>query len=1013
MNITSQKYGTAAGLALLAVASAWGGTVYRPGATQGWYEKPTEKKNTTDFTVDIRSLDAARIDRTLGFNMADFRAENASSAGWLNPLSGITWKWHQNYMTYAYDGYIRLDEGAVYMMHTRADDGAAVEIDGAFAINQGTGSGYDNCTAATYTHDRSTGWYPVRAFAWDWDGGKGPAAVNTYGLAWNTNGVAGPASGKNSISTTSTDWSGFYDTGDMTFLKTRTDESFTAISGLGTSGDDLVIGLSVGALPQDAELYVLFGSANAGIATPEWWDSMVLLGTLGGGTAYSTNFTVSAVATGLDLATEPVVCLYLKGVNPADTATMFEEWLTPFTAVAEAEATIAVAEVNYTDATFAVTVSSMGVGAAAIASVSVDIATDEEFQNIVQRIVDATGTNAVPTIFVLATQDALLTNTTYHARAVIVNDQAATSYSEQTDFTTLEPTAPVFSAIGLVAASFDGGTFSFMLADYGDDSTNAVVTFEISETPDFSTVMSFDVANVLGTLPHTARGTATGLDAGTTYHARFRAVNTWLLDSVSESPMFETRATPFRTSAIGAVAESGGTEVSISVTDIFAGATVSAELFIGATEATATRQASWQSVAEGAPLAFTYTGALSTFVAKYVITAAYGGGTYPVTVTASVSVGNTVYAPATLADTVGYRLRAGDTLVLPEPATTLDYYLPLNLRVAELQADGRTVKAVGPGASGIEYYSYASGSSVLDGTGGIIVVPDPVGSGRVFIFNENASSWNWSNAANWECVTDPGHAGYPNAVDDVAMVIYYTQGGKALTVGTTAEPVVTVGELYVGQITSVATSLRFQGASSEERTLNFQRSTRDPALVQVTGGAKDSLFFDLNMGGSGASSALDVRLNGAGLDIDLGYTLALLDNSFKSNNLTRVNTQYSNIHVPAGSTYRLANGPSRTRFWGDSQQGQRLHYAQQQHRVPRRRHRLAGHRVHLHRSVRLLQLQRPHPQHRQFGRARQPDDDLARRGLRAATVHILHAHKQARGQRDTDRRLRHLLHGQR
>ncbi|NLE41019.1 MAG: hypothetical protein GX615_04205, partial [Lentisphaerae bacterium] len=247
-----------------------------------------------------------------------------------------------------------------------------------------------------------------------------------------------------------------------------------------------------------------------------------------------------------------------------------------------------------------------------------------------------------------------------------------------------------------------------------------------------------------------------------------------------------------------------------------------------------------------------------------------------------------------------------------------DFYRVLNARVATLGSGGASLTAVGPGGTGVEYHAYdpALGATALDGTGGLIVVPEPIGSGKVYLFKENAAAWNWNDAANWECVSDPGHVGYPDAVDDVAMILYYNQGGKTMTVGSTADPSVTVGELYVGQLKSVATNLRLQGANSEVRTLNFARSNGEPARIQLTGGAWDSKTFYLYMGGNGSNERLTLHAQ-SDVVFDDGYAGV-------SDTRQRNHGQFNNyvtIEIPGGRFFKLiggtplAYGTAGVNFW--------------------------------------------------------------------------------------------------
>ena len=68
--------------------------------------------------------------------------------------------------------------------------------------------------------------------------------------------------------------------------------------------------------------------------------------------------------------------------------------------------------------------------------------------------------------------------------------------------------------------------------------------------------------------------------------------------------------------------------------------------------------------------------------------------------------GLNVYVATNLNDLISYRLKVGETVVLPEGGTTYDAYRVLNDRVAELDADGVTLTALEAGGTGIELWAY-------------------------------------------------------------------------------------------------------------------------------------------------------------------------------------------------------------------------------------------------------------------------------------------------------------------
>ena len=877
--------------ALLGAAQA---VVYRPGLFQGQYG--CANSSWPDWNQNLRALAANATDRTSGSIMAD----TTSSA--VNPVSGKTWTWPTDNSTFGYEGYIWMDAGVTYRLFQCMDDGGAIRLEGTFVSQMPTPatSGYNDGVRQSTMSAASTGWHHIELWTYDWSGGKGPVASksgsSTMGLAWNTNG----STTVNATTTSDGTWTRFRDPGDMTFLKTATSESFMRLNSVAAVGDDLVASMTFTA-PTNATLFLLHGDESGGALGVQSWDFQTAVASIAPG-----SLTTNIVVAGLDLESEPYACFYLRSAPTVTGAQhVFEEWHVPFKASSAPSSAISVDAIDYTTASFSATALSMGLGGTS-ADLSVEIATDAAFTAIVNTIAATNGILSVPcSVSGIVNTTALVTNTTYYARAKLVNQNSAVGYSAAVSFTTLNPGAPVVSGFS-AGVGFDTGNFAASLVSYGDGSTNALLYVDVSESADFVAYTAFGPSNIVGQLPAGRALVATALDNGTAYYARIRAVNSWGLTGVSTTIPFETRQEPWAVSSIGATAVAGGTQISMSIVELVPGAAVDATLAIGTTEESALQVASWNGIAT-APSAMAYIDGASsgTYVAKYTVTSTYSGTPYSMKYTQTFTVGRNIYVAATLEDLVALRLKVGESVRLPALATPQDFYRVLNVRVATLGSGGASLTAVGPGGTGVEYHAYdpALGATALDGTGGLIVVPEPIGSGKVYLFKENAAAWNWNDAANWECVSDPGHAGYPDAIDDVAMILYYSQSSKTMTVGSTADPSVTIGELYAGQLKSVATSLRLQGGSSQVRTLNFERSNGEPARIQLTGGAWDSKTFYLYLGGNGSTERLTVSAS-SDIVFDDGYAGV-------SDTRQRNHGQFNNyvtVVLPEGRFIRLTGG---------------------------------------------------------------------------------------------------------
>ncbi len=868
--------------------------VYRPGLIQAKVSGDVTGKNQcSNYPSNLTStVSAELLDRTLDTMMANFRAENANTYC-LNPVSGKSWNW-DNYITFAYEGEIWLESGVAYNMFEQGDDGSAVLVDGAIVTTAGATSRWQSGTGATLTPTR-TGWHRFNAFSWDWDGGKGPAA-GCWGLCWNTNGVE-QTSGTIAIDTPP--WAIFADPGDMTFLKTATDEQFMALNSIAVSDGDLIASMTFDT-SVNATLYLLHGAGNGGDINLQAWDGQTAAASISTG-----NFTTNIVISGIELEDEPWLCFYLRSTPEiTDPLHVFEEWLVPFQASAAPGGAIAVDAVEYIEASFTATVASFGLGGVS-ASLYVEIASDEDFETIMDTIEVSSGIIEIPAVVSdIVNVVELTTNTTYYARAKIVNQNSAVGYSDAVPFTTLIPEPPVVSGI-LTAVGFDYGNFAGSLADYGAGSTNALLYVDVSETSDFAAYVTFGGTNIIGQLPSGCALRAEGLVNGAAYYARIRAVNSWELEDMSPAILFETRGEPFAVSPISASVAEGGTRLEMSISDLAEGAVVNATLSIGTTTENTTLVESWNGISTfPATLSYMDSASSGTFLAKCVLTSTYAGTEYALTNTLWFTAGLNTYVALALDDLAGLRLKVGESVALPELSVQSNFYRILNGRVGEFDSGGTVITAIGPGGTGVELWEYdpALGEVALSETGGLIVAPEPIGGGRVYLFRETASAWNWNDAANWECVSDPGYIGYPNAVDDVAMILYYNQGGKTMTIGTTGIPSVTIGELYAGQLKSVATNLRLQGGNSEVRSINFKRSNGDAARIQLTGGAHDSKEFNFYLGGNGDSTRLTLNAV-SDIEYDAGYTF--VDDTQQRSKLS---WDRLDVDIPEGRTFRIVNG---------------------------------------------------------------------------------------------------------
>ena len=251
-----------------------------PGVMQGRYT--CVKNSPADISVRIADLAAADTDRTLGFLMARASADAGSADSAKDQSDSVTsasWKWANN-TTYYYEGAIYLEGGTTLYVASKFDDGTAVYINDVEVFHEvtmaGDGSGYDhagNYNVGAFTPEKS-GWYPIRGYVWDWEGGKN----RMYGIAaiqWTTDAAAIDLTGDKPVAVSSSIdntayWHEFYDDGAGLFLRTAEPVRALEVSSYGTTGGSLAATLAYGEFQWNTPLYVAYGSTYGGDDTNAW-----------------------------------------------------------------------------------------------------------------------------------------------------------------------------------------------------------------------------------------------------------------------------------------------------------------------------------------------------------------------------------------------------------------------------------------------------------------------------------------------------------------------------------------------------------------------------------------------------------------------------------------------------------------------------------------------------------------------------------------------------------------------
>ena len=559
-----------------------------------------------------------------------------------------------------------------------------------------------------------------------------------------------------------------------------------------------------------------------------------------------------------------------------------------------------VSDVGYTNAALAVTVTSVGDGATR-ADVTVAVSATADFASPLWTT-SYSVTGADSRSFGLVT---LSTGTTYRVRATIANNLGNSLVLEPDPFTTLAPGAPEAAAASFLSRGFTTLSAQGAVTDFGTGSASATMRLEAS-SDGFATVAAASAESVAA-LGENEAFTVENLTPGTDYSLRIRIVNEWGLEAFVPVPgTYATRAVPFAVTGIGWTFSPDGSAVDFSfgVSGVFAGATGTAELeYDGRTVSSQPLSVPgtlvWQNVAAAA----------GTATATVTVSAEVGGTTYTQSWTATVAPGTAAYVVSSLSELSNIAFRVGDSATLPEPAVAGDYYLPLDVRVFSIGADGVTLAAVEPGFSAVCAMEWdGDAGAYVRNTAMGLAVCIPEAEGRVFLAQADGANMNWSETAKWRCLSDPTVTGeYPDGAGDVAMVPLARD--KAITLDVDA----TVGAVYVGWNASApASGKTYFRATNHALTFDTGAVGADenkiPGLFRITGLTRADVNGDrpeFTFGGNAAGNRLSVVVPD-GLVIDGGKCTDYADTTLRNNhNRLRFWTGHGDMAVPAGKTLRL------------------------------------------------------------------------------------------------------------
>ena len=503
--------------------------------------------------------------------------------------------------------------------------------------------------------------------------------------------------------------------------------------------------------------------------------------------------------------------------------------------------TISVTDTGYTNAVFSVDVTNFGKDASS-ASVTVEVCASADFTGTVLSFPATEDLSLVGTVSVPAT--GLAQNTAYYARAIVVNSEDVELTTDAIEFSTLQPGAPVGTAaetdIGLTTLSA-----SVRVTNFGTGSDSATVRLEVSTASDFSTLaaVSEETAAALNT---TLPLTASGLSPDTTYYRRVRIRNWWGVDTYVALSATSTRSVPFSAAGPSWTASGDTVDLSLAVSAVYDHAECTAVLTYGGEEVVtqtfnAAGTITWSGLAAKADGA----------VAQIVVTTTVNGTDYVLTFSAPVTPGASATAVTDIstycsADGALW-MRPGDTAMLPDLFGDASYQV-LNERFAKIE--GSTLTALEPGIVGIRCVDASHNTTIM----GVVVLPDAIGEGSVYVFDE--TKWtddSWTKAASWKKVDGAtrtaaaSNDSWPCHADDIAILPFYNRAGDQYI---RHRDHITLGGLYAGMIrpdASVNCHLeRFKDVDT--KTVTFRRTDGQPVDVKTCPSSESDNYSRIVLG---------------------------------------------------------------------------------------------------------------------------------------------------------------------
>ena len=798
-------------LALPAAAANDGHAVYRPGLVQARIPFPSAMGYLTAYdgvpilaSNLLANAEEAWLDRTLDV-FKDGEHPNSAT----NPVSGKTWPWliEHNHGVFAYEGEIFVEEGVEYSFYGRSDTGEALVVDGETVVWQGVNRGWQY---GPEIHRRwtapKTGWVPFNGWLWSWNGSYG-TQWSEWSLQYNVQGVSVTFLDPTDRLSDRYDslnswleanrgltnvWQRFADTGAGTFLRTVTGERFTTVGASSAAEGGRAFDLTFTDVPTNATLVAFFGAADGLHATNEWDAVSGVLAEIPPGDT-TTNVTVALPADAT------VLRFRLAHLDAASTngLAVFEEWTEMVPVSASPVVRVDSASPGYTNLVVAGSLGSFGIGGSS-GAVTIQVAAPDD-AGFIAPVAELELPPASAVGAFEAELFGLSTNTAYLVRAMATNDLGTAGFSPAVPFRTREPGPASVSVAATLCALFSAD-LTATVSDWGGGSWGAEAWIDASASSNFPAgeTQTIPLGALSGALPASATGTATGLGMASGYYARVRAVNSWGVESVSETVAFSTDNQPIRfPHEATVVAAKGSVSASLAPTFVTEGTVYDVTLAMEGISGTR----SWPNRTGIETFAHTQnTPAGSEVVFVYTIAWRYGeqSGEIEVRGRAVAKLADRTIESVPEIETLRPYLRPGDTLeIIPSDGARVDWHTNAVLRITPTNGVF-LLEALEPGATTL--YETSPSNTLTGATGVAIVLPAEDPAGGIYI-HRGFADWRWTDPTAWETVVG-GPQGYPNAVGAVAYVVapqISEASGPSDHMIEITEPI-TLGYLAVGQL---------------------------------------------------------------------------------------------------------------------------------------------------------------------------------------------------------------------